>query len=118
MRHPCPVKDYEQVLIPGFVKQIVLTPPAPMPPNQSDGHAIRFLIDYFVPCPTTGDTVLDNRTVRNSLNREWALARNEGKERGGWILQNETTGEYTVWHDPGTDATRNRCSIDFSPSPP
>ncbi len=78
---------------------------------------LEFRFEYALPCPTPDDSVLADSTVQHRLNEEWAQSALELKERGGWIYRNTTTGEYLVQHDANTDATRNRCSVNFSPIP-
>jgi hypothetical protein len=51
---------------------------------------------------------LDNPTVRNRLNQEWNTSQAEAKERGGWILHNDATGQDSVWFD-GNATQRDLC---------
>lgn len=96
-----------------------MTPPDPLPPDYPNrpGVCLEFRFEYALPCPTPDDSVLADSTVQHRLNEEWAQSALELKERGGWIYRNTTTGEYLVQHDANTDATRNRCSVNFSPIP-
>ncbi len=100
------------------VTRLVVTPPVPIPPDYyGPGVAVLLLLEYNVPCPTTGDSVLDNASVRHSLNNEWNLSKSEGKERGGWIYRNDTDGDYLVWFDLNA-APRDICHDNFTPVPP
>lgn len=63
-------------------------------------------------CPPTGDPVLDDPGVSSTLNLEWSRSKGENLERGGWIYQDDATGEYVVTVDNGT--RRDRRGIDPS----
>jgi hypothetical protein len=101
--------------VPNFIvpriKSIRVTPPVPLPPNNSSGYALSFMFDFLVACPTTLDPVFDDEEVRRQINLEWSRAKGENLERAGWIYQNAETGGYTVWTD--TDSRRDRCGVDM-----
>lgn len=79
----------------GLVKRIVLTPPAPMPPDRPGGFALEFGFDYSVVCPPTGDSVLDEEAVREQLLDFLAQSRPDPnspvgkKEFGGYIYRRD-----------------------------
>jgi hypothetical protein len=99
------------------VSKLSFTPPVPMPPDAQPGYAFVFEFDYAVPCPPMGDTLFDNNaSIRQGLNREFATATQEQRERGGWILLDEAAGTYEVWFDP--NAIRDRCNFFISEVPP
>jgi hypothetical protein len=94
----------------GPITKLVVTPPEPMLPN-----GIQFYIHYYVPCPTTGEPVMDNEQVQRALASEWATSVSENKERGGWIYS-DINGQYVVRAEEGT--VRDRCQNRFSSVPP
>lgn len=44
--------------------------------------------------PLYADPILEAANVRSALNQEYTDGLQQGKERGGWVYQNNTTGEY------------------------
>jgi hypothetical protein len=79
----------------GKVKRIVITPPVPMPPDQAGGFALQFPFDYSVVCPPTGDPVLDEKEIRDSLLSYLAQSRPDlnsavgKKEYGGYVYRRD-----------------------------
>lgn len=95
----------------GPITKLVITPPEPMPSTGA-----QFYVHYYVPCPPTGDPVMDDEQVQRALASEWAMSVSENRERGGWIYRDDATGQYVVRAEEGT--YRDRCQIDYSSIPP
>jgi hypothetical protein len=105
------------------VKRIRLTAPIPMGPNQfSGGHAILFFMDFYVPCPPTGDPALDDPNVRQGLRDERASSRpnpdgSGRKERRGFLFQRDD-GSYFLEHLDDPSATMCETGIQGLPAIP
>jgi hypothetical protein len=97
-------------------KKMVVTAPSQMPPDTWTGGVWAFLyMDYNPMCPVTDDSVLNDPGVRHVMNQEWNNSNGEGKERGGWIYQDLSSGAYMV--QLTNDVPRDRCSIQINPIP-
>jgi hypothetical protein len=75
-------------------KKLVITANGPIPPDTWPGGIWAFVHLYYNPsCRGTGLPILDDPAVQHSLNEQYRASAAENLERGGWILQNNSTGE-------------------------
>lgn len=100
----------------GPTAKIVLTPPVPFTVDPT-----RLTIDYYVPCPPTGDSLMDSRDLRQAFLGELALSRPNPdgtgkKERGFYIFQRDA--DQTYFLEPfSTNATATDCGVDTPAGP-
>jgi hypothetical protein len=107
----------------GLVKRIVYRAPVPMFPDYpaTPGESKRFVMDYSVPCPPTGDPALNDPAVRAELKNELSLSRPDWatgagrKERRGFIFRRD---DGTHFLEPLADPNATMCETGIAGLPP
>ena len=101
---------------PGPISKLTITPPVPMPADGGVvGYAVNFWLYYDVACPTTGDSLLDSRAVREGMLDEMSASRPdinspERAERRFGIYR-RTDGTFFIQHV--FDPTATQCGFNF-----
>lgn len=115
---PCQIAPVYETIEAKRIRRVVITTPIMPPgvpelPNQTKPtREYPYMMVSFIPDDCIApDSVLNNRQVREGLDRELKQSIADSLERSGWLFRNSGTGEYVVQYY-STPTLQTPCNVD------